>query len=73
MSHYSARDKDGSVVFDVLLWKRRGISVQLFDDYWRNVHGPECARLPGQFRYWQLHVAHNDGGMWPCADCRLAP
>jgi hypothetical protein len=37
----------------------------LFDDYWRNVHGPVCARLPGQFQYWQLHVAHNDGGMWP--------
>jgi hypothetical protein len=65
MNDYSARDKDGNVVFYVLLWKRRGISLELYDDYWRNVHGPVCARLPGQFQYWQLHVAHNDGGVWP--------
>jgi EthD domain len=62
---YSARDAEGRVVFYVLLWKRKGISLQLFDDYWRNVHGPVCARLPGQFQYWQLHVGHNTGGVWP--------
>jgi len=62
---YSARDAEGKVVFYVLLWKRKGISLQLFDDYWRNVHGPVCARLPGQFQYWQLHVGHNTGGVWP--------
>jgi EthD domain len=61
----STRDAAGSVVFYVLLWKRRGISLDLFDDYWRNVHGPVCARLPGQFQYWQLHVAHNERGLWP--------
>jgi hypothetical protein len=65
ITDFSARDKGGSVVFYVLLWKRRGISLDLFDDYWRNVHGPVCARLPGQFQYWQLHVAHNEGGVWP--------
>jgi len=62
---FSTRDAAGSVVFYVLLWKRRGISLDLFDDYWRNVHGPVCARLPGQFQYWQLHVAHNERGLWP--------
>jgi EthD domain len=62
---FSTRDQAGSVVFYVLLWKRRGIPLDLFDDYWRNVHGPVCARLPGQFQYWQLHVAHNEGGLWP--------
>lgn len=62
---FAARDADGKVAFYVLLWKRKGISLQLFDDYWRNVHGPVCARLPGQFQYWQLHVAHNEGGVWP--------
>jgi len=65
MSNYAARDQQGKVAFYVLLWKRKGISLELFDDYWRNVHGPVCARLPGQFQYWQLHVAHNDGGIWP--------
>jgi hypothetical protein len=62
---YSARDAEGKVVFYVLLWKRKGISLQLFDDYWRDVHGPVCARLPGQLQYWQLHVGHNTGGVWP--------
>ena len=64
-SNYAARDQEGKVTFYVLLWKRSGISPELFDDYWRNVHGPVCARLPGQFQYWQLHVAHNEGGIWP--------
>jgi hypothetical protein len=64
-SDFSKRDQPGSVVFYVLLWKRRGIPLELFDDYWRDVHGPVCARLPGQFQYWQLHVAHNQGGLWP--------
>lgn len=65
---FSARDQEGKVVFYVPLWKRRGLGLQLFDDYWRDVHGPVCARLPGQFQYWQFHVAHNDGGLWPTLD-----
>ena len=64
-ANIAARDHEGQVVFYVLLWKRRGMPLDLYDDYWRNVHGPVCARLPGQYQYWQLHVAHNDGGMWP--------
>ncbi|MCI4626962.1 MAG: EthD domain-containing protein [Candidatus Magnetoovum sp. WYHC-5] len=62
---YSQRDKDGLVAFYVPLWKRNGITLEQYDEYWKNVHGPVCSRLPGQFQYWQWHVAHNDGGMWP--------
>ncbi|MBW4561835.1 MAG: nuclear transport factor 2 family protein [Mojavia pulchra JT2-VF2] len=62
---YSARDRKGKVAFYVLLWKREGISLELFDSYWKDVHGPVCARLPGQYQYWQFHVAHNEGGLWP--------
>ncbi|MTJ46745.1 EthD domain-containing protein [Dolichospermum sp. UHCC 0259] len=62
---YSARDQQGKVAFYVLLWKRQGIPLELFDDYWRDVHGPVCARLPGQYQYWQFHVAHNEGGFYP--------
>lgn len=62
---YASRDSEGKVTFYVLLWKRRGITLELFDDYWRDVHGPVCARLPGQHQYWQFHVAHNEGGIWP--------
>jgi hypothetical protein len=62
---YSVRDQKGIVAFYVLLWKREGISLDLFDNYWKDVHGPVCARLPGQYQYWQFHVGHNYGGFWP--------
>ena len=62
---YSARDRDANVTFYVLLWKRHGITQEMFDDYWRDVHGPVCARLPGQHQYWQFHVAPNEGGVFP--------
>lgn len=65
---YSDRDQEGQVAFYVLLWKKTGISLELFDDYWKDVHGPVCARLPGQHQYWQFHVAHNDGGHWSLPD-----
>ncbi|AFY68597.1 Ethyl tert-butyl ether degradation EthD [Thalassoporum mexicanum PCC 7367] len=65
---FSARDQEGEVAFYVLLWKRKGITLEMFDDYWRDVHGPVCARLPGQYQYWQYHVAHNEGGIWPETD-----
>jgi hypothetical protein len=62
---YASRDQSGKVAFYVLLWKRRGITLEMFDEYWRNVHGPVCARLPGQYQYWQFHLAHAEGGIWP--------
>ncbi|MFN6486538.1 MULTISPECIES: EthD domain-containing protein [unclassified Nostoc] len=62
---YAIRDQKGKVAFYVLLWKRRGISLELFDDYWRDVHGPVCARLPSQHQYWQFHLSQNEGGLWP--------
>lgn len=65
---YSSRDQQGKVAFYVLLWKREGISLELFDNYWKDVHGPVCARLPGQYQYWQFHVAHNEGGFWAMPD-----
>lgn len=54
----------GNVAFYVLLWKRKEIDLQTFNDYWRDVHGPVCARLPGQFQYKQFHVLHNPGDPW---------
>jgi hypothetical protein len=65
---FSHRDEPGQVAFFVLLWKRKGLDLTLFDDYWRDVHGPVCARLPGQFQYWQYHVHPNNGGIIPQID-----
>jgi EthD domain len=65
---YALRDQNGIAVFYVLLWKRKSITLDLFDDYWRDVHGPVCARLPGQHQYWQFHLAHNQGDLWPTID-----
>ena len=64
VNDYSARDDEAKVTFYVPLWKRKGITLETFDDYWRDVHGPVCARLPGQFQYWQFHVAHAAGGLF---------
>lgn len=62
---YAARDNEARFTFYVPLWKRKGISLVDYDDYWRDVHGPVCARLPGQFQYWQFHVGHNTGNVFP--------
>ena len=56
--------KQDAVAFYVLLWKKPEIDLEVFDDYWRNVHGPVCARLPGQHQYWQFHVAHSQAYLW---------
>lgn len=61
---YAKRDQLGEVAFYVLLWKKKGMDLELFDNYWKDVHGPVCAHLPGQYQYWQFHVAHNDGNIW---------
>lgn len=64
----ATRDSVAQLSFYVLLKKRNGIKLEMFDDYWRDVHGPVCARLPGQYQYWQFHLAHNHGGFWPDVD-----
>ena len=61
---YSERDLKGLVSFYVLLFKRQDVSPETFSDYWRNVHGPVCARLPSQYQYWQFHLGHNPGTLW---------
>lgn len=65
LTDFSERDVQGEFVFYVLLKTRKSITRQQFDDYWRDVHGPICARLPGQWQYWQFHLASDKGGIWP--------
>ena len=58
-------DPREEVVFYVPLWIRNGISLDQFDNYWRDVHGPVCARLPGQMEYWQYRLSPYTGGIFP--------
>ncbi len=39
-----------------LLGRKDGMTFQEFDDYWRNVHAPLAAKVPGVVRYVQRHV-----------------
>ena len=57
-----------SVTFYVALWKRSGIDRDSFDNYWKDVHGPVCARLPGQHDYWQYHLGMAEGGIFPAVE-----
>jgi len=41
--------------FFVLLWRLPKIDLADFTNYWRDVHGPLCARLPDKQGYWQYH------------------
>ena len=36
--------------------RKPGLSVEEFQRYWRDVHGPIAARMPGCRRYVQSHV-----------------
>lgn len=67
-SSSSSNDNQQEVTFYVALWKRAGISREDFDDYWRDVHGPVCARLPGQHCYWQYHLGPVEGGFFPAIE-----
>jgi hypothetical protein len=48
--------------------KRPGMSLDLFDRYWKDVHGPTCARVGFTWQYTQFHVAHDETGIWRVPD-----
>lgn len=48
------------------LRRREGVPHELFDAYWRDVHGPLCARLPGLGYYVQHHFdRRRSANLWP--------
>jgi hypothetical protein len=48
--------------------KLAGLSEQLFGRYWRDVHGPLCARLPGLGYHVQTHFSRERrANLWPVA------
>ncbi|MGY4929126.1 EthD domain-containing protein [Streptomyces sp. 900105755] len=43
-----------------------GLPQELFQSYWRDVHGPLCSRLPGLGYYVQYHFSREGGAnLWP--------
>jgi uncharacterized protein (TIGR02118 family) len=49
-----------------LIRRKPGMSVEDFHRYWREVHGPIAARIPGLRRYVQCHAI--DAGMGAAPD-----
>lgn len=48
-----------------LLGRKKGMSFQEFDSYWRDVHAPLAQKVPGVVRYVQRHVIPQDGAIEP--------
>lgn len=49
--------------------RRPRVAHDIFAHYWRDVHGPLCARLPGLGLYIQHHLSREqDAHLWPVAD-----
>ena len=49
-------EKAGRVRTIALLGRRPGMTFAEFDSYWRDVHAPLAAQVPGIVRYVQRHV-----------------
>jgi len=68
---YSGRDDAIETLFYTPLKGRSGLSTEQFNLYWKDAHGPLCARLPGLFQYKQFHLAPDEGGIWPAPESVL--
>jgi hypothetical protein len=64
MNGYEGPDEQVETVNYAPAKQRPGISLDLFDRYWKDVHGPTCARLGLTWQYTQFHLAHDEGGIW---------
>lgn len=66
---FSARDAAIRHLSYTPLRRREGVPHALFQAYWRDVHGPLCARLPGLGFYAQHHFARDRfANLWPRPD-----
>ncbi|MCI3946339.1 hypothetical protein K0038_03394 [Pseudomonas syringae] len=64
--NYGARDQNIVINSYTTVLRRNGVPHELFATYWRDVHGPLCARLPGLGWYVQHHLTREkDGHLWP--------
>lgn len=68
MHGYTGPDDEVELVSYAPAKQRSGIPLDLFDRYWKDVHGPTCARLGIVWQYTQFHLGHDDGGFWHAPD-----
>jgi len=72
----STRDAATRVAMINLLYPRPGISLELFWEYWSGGHTQISSRLPGIHQYFQHHLSHDEGALWPVVpgvESELAP
>jgi hypothetical protein len=68
-ANFAARDENISCLSYGVLRKLAGLPQELFADYWRDVLGPLCARLPGVGYYVQHHFSQDHrANLWPLPD-----
>lgn len=61
----AARDDVAPLTTNGMLDRKDGMLPQLFQAYWRDVHGPLAARITGMHQYWQHHLADPDSEILP--------
>ena len=62
----SARDVSIRINSYTTVLRRKGVPYEAFDNYWRDVHGPLCSRIPGLAWYVQNHFSRErDSHLWP--------
>lgn len=68
-ANFAARDENIRCLSYGVLRKHAGLPRDLFADYWRDVLGPLCARLPGVGYYVQHHFSPDHlANLWPLPD-----
>lgn len=65
-TNHAARDQRIVINTYTTVLRRTGVPHELFATYWRDVHGPLCARLDGLGWYVQHHLSREkDAHLWP--------
>lgn len=63
---FGKRDSSIRVNSYTTVRRRAAVPYDVYDNYWRDVHGPLCARLPGLGWYVQHHFSREHAGhLWP--------
>lgn len=69
MTDHAPRDDSIRINSYTTVLRRPRVPHDVFADYWRDVHGPLCARIPGLGWYVQHHLdREQDAHLWPVID-----